>query len=1083
MKKLKKVLIVDTDQKFIKNLENFFSSYGIETVIAQDGNKALEIANESFDAVISEIVIPKIDGLKLSKTLYTKFGSNLPIIIVSGIYKGSSIKNKALKVNKASVFLEKPFTLETFKKAITEDLNFVLEINEEDDEGKTQIFEKDEMDKMIGKEISEEDKKLLSSNELFGDILNDINKQVEEDIEKANEKQDKTETILEELEEIEEIEEIREIEEKPEEKSLKQKEEILKDKKEEQKLKQSQKHTHHHKIEDTLDIDKLITDIVKPKEKPKEKIVSEHKKELKEKTKRNIETDDIDKLIRKTLVELKKKEKIKEKEKKVEGKKETSIHDNKTQQFDEQKVKELEQKKAEIEKNIEKIEGRYELLNKIATGGMAEIYKAKQKGPSGFEKIVTIKKILPHLAQDEDFITMFIDEARIAASLSHPNIVQIFDLGKMNNQYIIAMEYVSGKDLGAVLKNLRKLKKSLPTDIALYIALKISDALDYAHRKKDSNGVPLKIVHRDVNPNNILISYEGEIKLTDFGISKARIKLHQTIAGGLKGKLIYMSPEQASGKEDVDNRSDIFAIGVLLYEMLTLRNPFIATSETAILEKVRNVRYEPPNLFNKNISTNTLNIIKKCLMKNPEDRFQSARELRNEIEKELVKEVSNIAIMKDILAKFMARLFPEEVEKEGFSIEDTREIMKKKMEIDKIIKKKEFKEAKEKTKEAEEIKEEEAIVKAKNIEEIKKEAPEIKKEKEIHKTEPVKKDKRTKEEILEEMEEILKEEKSSSKTFFIIIIILVLLGGAGYFFYTNYLSVKEFPQNYTSKNNLTVNQSKIAIPENTQENNLNQQNSDQIDNQTINQTTTQTSPINTQDQVKNNQNQQTNTPPLQKTNTNNTNTQNTNSKTNQKITTQTQNKKKSTPQTNRGANKNRTQKINNNSTVQKNIKNQATNTQTKTTPSTTVTTNNNKDTTNKTNSEQTPQKQTSETKTQNLNTPENQSPKPQPQNVPAFREGDVVPISTLDSPIKILKKAIPTLTYEEARLGNVRVIINMLVGVDGSVEKFRVIRTIPPIPGMDKKISDVIKGWKFSIPKREGKKVRVWKIVSLLIKK
>jgi len=1086
VKKLKKVLIVDTDQKFIKSIKDFFTKYKAEIVIAKDGNQVLEILDNSFDLIIAEIVIPKIDGLKLSKTIYTKFGSALPVLIVSGIYKGSSIKNKALSVNKASAFLEKPFSLESLKKTILEKLNLELEEEKEDDEGKTQLFEKEEMEKMVGKEISPEERELMSSDDLFGDILKEINEKVEKDINKEKEKVEKEiektqnfnhEEVKQEIEEIEEIEEINEIEEA--------KEEIP----EIQEIEPEKETVHHdkhsHKKSDTLDIDKLITDIITPKDKKKEVIKKEEKK-----TKRNIETDDIDKLIRKTLVELKKT-----------GYKKPARTSEKREEQEKLK-KELEEKKEEIQKNVDKIEGRYELLSKIATGGMAEIYKAKQKGPVGFEKIVTIKKILPHLAQDDDFITMFIDEARIAASLSHPNIVQIFDLGKMNNEYIIAMEYVSGKDLGAVLKKLRKQKKSLPMDIALYIALKISDALDYAHRKKDSKGEPLNIVHRDVNPNNILLSYEGEVKLTDFGISKAKIKLHQTVAGGLKGKLIYMSPEQAMGKEDIDSRSDIFAIGVLLYEMLTLRNPFIATSETAILEKVRKVEYDPPNIWNKSISENILKIIKKCLMKSPDDRYQTAKELSNEIEKELVKEVNNVAIMKDILSKFMARMFPEEVRKEGFSIEDTTEIIKKKKEFDEIIRKKEEKKVEEVIETPEEEKKEirrvektEKILEEKKKEKIKEIIePSTEKEKPVKEVKEDKSKEKVKE-LNEEIESVLMEEKKSSKALLIIIILMVILGGAGYYFYSNYVAIKEFPINPAPvKKEKTIASQNLPVESNL----TNEQTTESQDLQT-NIDTTQ----NTQNTQFTNQNTQTQQTTQQKIDTTSQNQQKTQSNINQaqnKIKAQNQKTKtittppkttKKPKKTNQNKNIVSQQKQTNQKNQNKSIQNTLSQVQsaksnqqpqnTANNQQTNTSANNNTQNNQNVNSQQT--NTTNQTQQSNQVKPQ-KTPLSKPEvQKPAFKEGEVVPLNTLDKPLKILKRGIPSLTYEEARLGNVRLFIQMLVGPDGKVEKFRVIRSIPPVAGMEQKMAKVIDQWRFTKPRRNGIKVRTWKMVSLLIKK
>jgi serine/threonine protein kinase len=213
--------------------------------------------------------------------------------------------------------------------------------------------------------------------------------------------------------------------------------------------------------------------------------------------------------------------------------------------------------------------GQYELLERIASGGMAELFRARRSGVEGFQKIVAIKKILPHIAGNDEFITMFADEAKLAAQLNHPNIVHIFDLGKIESGgYFIAMEFVEGRDLRAILKSAREIGQPLPVPLSIYIACKIAAALDYAHRRRESDGRELKIVHRDVSPQNILISYEGDIKLCDFGIAKAASKASQTESGALKGKVRYMSPEQAWGKP-IDRRSDLFSLGAVLFEMLT----------------------------------------------------------------------------------------------------------------------------------------------------------------------------------------------------------------------------------------------------------------------------------------------------------------------------------------------------------------------------------------------------------------------------------------------------------------------------------------------------------------------------------
>jgi TonB family protein len=276
--------------------------------------------------------------------------------------------------------------------------------------------------------------------------------------------------------------------------------------------------------------------------------------------------------------------------------------------------------------------GQYEILERIASGGMAELSKAKRTGVEGFQKIVAIKKILPHLADDEEFITMFADEAKLAAQLNHPNIIHIYDLGKIQaGGYFIAMEYVDGRDLRTILRAGRALDLPLPVPLAVYIASKVASALDYAHRRRDAEGHELNIVHRDVSPQNILISYEGDIKLCDFGIAKAARKASQTQSGALKGKLQYMSPEQAWGRT-IDRRSDLFSLGIVLHEMLTGQHLFQGDTDIAILEKVRSADVAPPSRSNPDVPENLDAIVGKALAKDPDERYANASDLLRDLE-------------------------------------------------------------------------------------------------------------------------------------------------------------------------------------------------------------------------------------------------------------------------------------------------------------------------------------------------------------------------------------------------------------------------------------------------------------------
>ena len=275
--------------------------------------------------------------------------------------------------------------------------------------------------------------------------------------------------------------------------------------------------------------------------------------------------------------------------------------------------------------------GQYVLLEKIATGGMAEVWKARMRGVEGFQKIVAIKKILPHLSNDQDFIEMFVDEAKLAAQLNHNNIIHIYDLGKIQSSYYIAMEYVEGHDLKTILRRGEERGQPVGVELSLFISSKIAAALDYAHRRRDFEEKEMGLVHRDVSPQNVLISQEGDIKLCDFGIAKAASKGSHTQAGALKGKLQYMSPEQAWGRQ-IDRRSDVFALGAVLYEMLTGVKLFTGDNEMSILEQVREARVEPPSSVNDEVTPEIDAIVLRALKKEPTERYQTAGDMARDLD-------------------------------------------------------------------------------------------------------------------------------------------------------------------------------------------------------------------------------------------------------------------------------------------------------------------------------------------------------------------------------------------------------------------------------------------------------------------
>lgn len=272
--------------------------------------------------------------------------------------------------------------------------------------------------------------------------------------------------------------------------------------------------------------------------------------------------------------------------------------------------------------------GKYVLLDRIAVGGMAEVFVAKAFGVEGFQRLLAIKRILPSMSEDREFIHMFVDEARIAAQLSHANIVQVLELGKHEETLYIAMEYVAGRDLRQIMEGFRKWQQPIPVPQVCLIMAEVCEALDYAHRKRDSAGRPLGIVHRDVSPQNVLVSYDGVVKLIDFGIAKAESRVQKaTQAGILKGKFSYMSPEQVQGHA-VDARSDIFACGVLLWEMLSGEKLFVGDSDLAVLDKIRNGIIPP---LQTSCPMELQRIVAKALASDPARRYQTASELHDEL--------------------------------------------------------------------------------------------------------------------------------------------------------------------------------------------------------------------------------------------------------------------------------------------------------------------------------------------------------------------------------------------------------------------------------------------------------------------
>jgi tetratricopeptide (TPR) repeat protein len=271
---------------------------------------------------------------------------------------------------------------------------------------------------------------------------------------------------------------------------------------------------------------------------------------------------------------------------------------------------------------------RYQLLERIAVGGMAELYRARVRGEQGFEKLVAVKKILPHLTGEEDLVNAFIEEAKLAALLQHPNIVQIFDFGRLDGSYFIAMEYLHGQDLSRMMQTADRKNQPIGLGASLHLIGQICEGLDYAHHLTDTHGTALNIIHRDISPQNIFITREGQVRIIDFGIAKAASQNTMTQAGVIKGKAAYMSPEQAAG-ENVDLRSDLFSVGILLFELITRRHLFEGNT-FQVLARLR--KFRPAEVLTAEVPEALQPVLSRALARNPDDRYPSAARFRADLE-------------------------------------------------------------------------------------------------------------------------------------------------------------------------------------------------------------------------------------------------------------------------------------------------------------------------------------------------------------------------------------------------------------------------------------------------------------------
>ncbi len=275
---------------------------------------------------------------------------------------------------------------------------------------------------------------------------------------------------------------------------------------------------------------------------------------------------------------------------------------------------------------------RYRVIEKLESGGMAEVFRAESEGLQGFKKQVAIKRVLPHLSEKKKFISMFLDEARLSAQLSHSNCVQVFDIGVGDSAYFIVMEFVDGANLKSVAETLKKQGHEFPVSAAVWIAIEICKGLSYAHELQDTSGNAMHIVHRDMSPPNVLITKFGEVKIVDFGLAKANSQLEKSEPGIIKGKFSYLSPEAAMGG-DVDPRTDIFAVGIILWELLAGQRLFLGDTDFQTVKKVQQAAVPPVTQINPQVSPELERIVNRALARDPDMRYRSARDLARDLNK------------------------------------------------------------------------------------------------------------------------------------------------------------------------------------------------------------------------------------------------------------------------------------------------------------------------------------------------------------------------------------------------------------------------------------------------------------------
>ncbi len=333
--------------------------------------------------------------------------------------------------------------------------------------------------------------------------------------------------------------------------------------------------------------------------------------------------------------------------------------------------------------------GKYEILKRLAVGGMAEIYLARSVGIEGFEKYVVLKRILPEYAGRPEFVAMFLDEARLAANLHHQNIAQVYDIGTLDGSYFFTMEYLHGVDVRGILRVVAKARSRVPLQYALTVAAGVAAGLDHAHGMRGPDGAPLELVHRDISPSNIVVTHGGAVKIVDFGVARAAQRSAETRTGGVKGKLSYLSPEQCVS-EPVDRRSDVFALGIVLWEVTTMRRLFRRTRQEAdftVMKRIVEGEVPAPSTLDAEYPPELEAIVMKALARKPDDRYQTAHDMLVELEAFAAQE--RMPLSQAALSRYMEELFgrpPEpwlETEQDADDEAPTTEIAKS--DVGKII--------------------------------------------------------------------------------------------------------------------------------------------------------------------------------------------------------------------------------------------------------------------------------------------------------------------------------------------------------------------------------------------------------------